>query len=98
MTPLVIKDLTKKYGRLVAAERVSFEIHPGEVFGLLGPNGAGKTTIISNIVTLQSFSEGSIKVFGIDVQKNPRLAKAHIGFVPQELIHHGFFTVEEILK
>ncbi len=98
MTPLVIKNLTKKYGRLVAVEGVSFEIQRGEVFGLLGPNGAGKTTIISNIVTLQSFSEGSIEVFGIDVQKNPRLAKARIGFVPQELIHHGFFTVEEILK
>lgn len=98
MTPLVIRNLTKKYGRLVAVEGVSFKIHPGEVFGLLGPNGAGKTTIISNIVTLQTFSKGSIKVFGIDIQKNPRLAKAHIGFVPQELIHHGFFTVEEILK
>jgi len=98
MIPLVIKNLTKKYGRLVAVEEVSFEIQRGEVFGLLGPNGAGKTTIISNIVTLQSFSEGLIEVFGIDIQKNPRLAKAHIGFVPQELIHHGFFTVEEILK
>ncbi len=98
MTPLVVKNLTKKYGRLVAAERVSFEIQRGEVFGLLGANGAGKTTIISNIVTLQSFSEGSIKIFGVDVQKNPRIAKSHMGFVPQELIHHGFFTVEEILK
>jgi len=98
MTPLKIKNLTKSYGKVVAVDDVSFEIHPGEVFGLLGPNGAGKTTIISNIVTLQAFSSGSIEVFGIDIQKNPRLAKSHIGFVPQELIHHGFFSVEEILK
>ncbi|NRA90934.1 MAG: ABC transporter ATP-binding protein, partial [Simkaniaceae bacterium] len=98
MTPLKIKNLTKSYGKVVAVDDASFEIHPGEVFGLLGPNGAGKTTIISNIVTLQAFSKGVIEVFGIDIQKNPRLAKSHIGFVPQELIHHGFFSVEEILK
>ncbi|MCB1110969.1 MAG: ABC transporter ATP-binding protein [Chlamydiia bacterium] len=98
MTPLVIQNLTKSYGKLVAVENVSFKIQPGEVFGLLGPNGAGKTTIISSIVTLQAFKEGTIAVFGVDVQKNPRKAKEFIGFVPQELIHHGFFTVEEILK
>lgn len=88
----------KRYGKLIAVDGVSFEIQPGEVFGLLGPNGAGKTTIISSIVTLQAPSEGKIEIFGIDTQKNPRQAKSYIGFVPQELIHHGFFTVEEILK
>ena len=98
MTPLVIEHLTKRYDKLVAVEDVSFEIQKGEVFGLLGPNGAGKTTIISSIVTLQSFSEGTIEVFGINVKKNPRLAKSYIGFVPQELVNHGFFSVEEILK
>ncbi|WP_194848317.1 ABC transporter ATP-binding protein [Candidatus Neptunochlamydia vexilliferae] len=92
--PLRIKNLTTKYGKLVAVDDVSFEIKPGEVFGLLGPNGAGKTTIISNIVTLQPSTSGTIEIFG----KAPPLAKKEIGFVPQELIHHGFFSVEEILK
>lgn len=96
--PLKISHLTKCFDKLVAVDDVSFEIKPGEVFGLLGPNGAGKTTIISSIVTLLSQTKGTIEVFGTDVRKNPRLAKTHLGFVPQELIHHGFFTVEEILK
>ncbi|MCB1084728.1 MAG: ABC transporter ATP-binding protein [Chlamydiia bacterium] len=98
MTPLKITDLTKRYEKLVAVDHVTFSIAPGEIFGLLGPNGAGKTTIISSIVTLQSPSSGTIEVFGNDVRKNPRAAKFAMGFVPQELIHHGFFTVEEILK
>lgn len=98
MTPLKITNLTKKYGKLTAVDRVSFEIQPGEVFGLLGPNGAGKTTIISNIVTIQDLTDGKIELFGVDTKKNPRLTKTYIGFVPQELIHHGFFSVEEILK
>ena len=98
MTPLKIAHLEKKYGKLVAVDDVGFEIKPGEVFGLLGPNGARKTTIISSIVTLQAPTKGSIEVFGIDIRKNPDLAKSFIGFVPQELIHHGFFSVEEILK
>lgn len=88
----------KRYGKLIAVDDVSFDIKPGEVFGLLGPNGAGKTTIISSIVTLQAPTCGKIEVFGIDTQRNPRYAKSNIGFVPQELIHHGFFSVEEILK
>jgi len=96
--PLSIQNLNKCYGSNHAVRDISFEIYPGEVFGLLGPNGAGKTTIISTIMTLQDPTSGSIEVFGTDVTKNPRKAKERIGFVPQELIHHGFFTVEEILR
>ena len=98
MIPLKISNLVKKYDHVLAVKDVSFEIQPGEIFGLLGPNGAGKTTIISSIVTLQTPSSGTIEVCGVDVQKNPRKAKSYLGFVPQELIHHGFFTVEEILQ
>jgi ABC-2 type transport system ATP-binding protein len=96
--PLSIRNLNKYYDSNHAVNDVSFDIYPGEVFGLLGPNGAGKTSIISTIMTLQDPTSGLIKVFGIDVTKNPRKAKQYIGFVPQELIHHGFFTVEEILR
>ena len=96
--PLKITKLRKKYGPFVAVDDVSFAIKPREIFGLLGPNGAGKTTVISSIVTLQIPTTGKIEVFGIDTQKNPRLTKSFIGFVPQELIDHAFFNVEEILK
>jgi ABC-2 type transport system ATP-binding protein len=96
--PLKVSHLTKKYEKFVAVQDVSFSIHPGEIFGLLGPNGAGKTTIISTIVSLQNLTEGSIEIFGHSINQHPRQAKSLIGYVPQELVHHGFFNVEQILK
>ena len=97
MLPLKITDLTKKYPNVNALQGISFEINPGEVFGLLGPNGAGKTTTIESIVTLEKPTSGTIEVFGKDNQKHPIFAKQMIGFVPQELIQHRLFSVEDIL-
>ncbi len=96
-SPLKISNLVKKYGDMTAVDNVSFEMKPGEIFGLLGPNGAGKTSIISCIVTLEQATAGEIQVYGKDVVKDTKNAKAIIGFVPQELINHGYFNVEEIL-
>ena len=96
--PLKINQVTKKYGSLVAVDRVSFEIKEGEIFGLLGPNGAGKTSIISMITTLEDPTEGDLSVFGYNVQKDPISAKMLTGCVPQELINYGFFNVQEILR
>ena len=95
--PLEITSLTKYYGKLKAAEDISFELKPGEIFGLLGPNGAGKTTTISCITTLEAPTSGSIRVFGKDVTTHPQFTKQCIGYVPQELISHGYFNVEELL-
>jgi ABC-2 type transport system ATP-binding protein len=95
--PLQISNLRKSYGSLEAVAGVDLEMAPGEIFGLLGPNGAGKTSIISMIVTLENPTSGSISVFGNDVVAQPRLAKMNVGWVPQEVINHGFFTTEEIL-
>lgn len=95
--PLKIDHLTKTYGSLRAVNDVSFKIDEGEIFGLLGPNGAGKTSIISIIATLEKQTEGSVSVYGYDVGKNPKKAKYLTGVVPQELVHHGFFSLEEVL-
>ncbi len=97
MKPLEIVDLYKSYGAVEAVRGVSFSVAPGEIFGLLGPNGAGKTSVISTIVTLEQPTSGKISVFGYDVVSQSRLAKINIGWVPQEVINHGFFSVEEIL-
>lgn len=94
---LEIQNLVKYYGPICAVDDVSFSIEEGEIFGLLGPNGAGKTSIISIINTLEKQTSGFVKVFGCDVQAYPKTIKSVIGCVPQELINHGFFTVEEIL-
>lgn len=95
--PLVVENLSKFYGATKAVNNVSFSVDSGEILALLGPNGAGKTSIISTIVTLELPTEGRIEVFGHDVAKEPRLAKTKIGFVPQELVNHGYFNIEEVL-
>ncbi|MCH9613580.1 MAG: putative ABC transporter ATP-binding protein YadG [Chlamydiia bacterium] len=97
-TPLKVSKVSKSYGSLKALNQVSFEINPGEVFGLLGPNGAGKTTLISTITTLEKPDSGQIEVFGYNPKTHSALARQEIGYVPQELINHGFFTLEEILE
>lgn len=96
-SPLKIESLVKRYGEYTAVNKVSFEMKPGEIFGLLGPNGAGKTSIISCIVTLQEPTSGQCEIFGNDPRKDPLPAKMLTGYVPQEIINHGYFTVEEIL-
>jgi ABC-2 type transport system ATP-binding protein len=95
--PLEIRNLVKKYDSLCAVNNVSFNVEKGEIFGLLGPNGAGKTSIISCITSLEMPSSGTVEVFGNEVQENPKITKSRTGCVPQELVHHGFFTAEEIL-
>ncbi len=95
--PLQVKDLSKDYGSFRAVNQVSFDLMPGEIFGLLGPNGAGKTTIISTITTLEKPTSGSIHIFGLDISKKSKIAKTKLGIVPQELINHGYFSVEELL-
>lgn len=95
--PLSIEHLSKSYGDLKAVDDVSFHTKPGEIFGLLGPNGAGKTTIISTIVTLEKADSGTVSIFGKETTLNTRFAKEQIGFVPQELVHHQFFNVLEVL-
>jgi ABC-2 type transport system ATP-binding protein len=99
-SPLILKNLTKSYGDFKAVDDVSFDLEPGEIFGLLGPNGAGKTTLISCIVTLEKPSKGEILVCGHNIKhrSEEKLAKAELGYVPQEVINHGYFTTKEILQ
>lgn len=96
-SPLAIKGLVKRYGSFTAVNEVSLEMKPGEIFGLLGPNGAGKTSIISCLVTLQEPDQGHCEIFGYDPTQEPLSAKMLTGYVPQEIINHGYFTAEEIL-
>jgi len=98
ISPLELRNLVKDYGKFRAVNDVSFQLKKGEIFGLLGPNGAGKTSIISCIVTLQKPTSGCVRVFGKDPMMDPIESKMSLGFVPQELINHGYFDVQEIME
>ncbi|MDO5059223.1 MAG: ABC transporter ATP-binding protein [Neisseria sp.] len=81
-----------------ALKGVGFTIEQGEFFALLGPNGAGKTTLISAMAGLSRLTEGSIKIMGHDVRREPYAARMSLGVVPQELVFDPFFTVREALR
>jgi lipooligosaccharide transport system ATP-binding protein len=78
------KGLTKNYGDLRAVDHIDFEIEKGECFGFLGPNGAGKTTVMGMIYCFMPPTSGEVKVFGIDVNKDPSRIKSRIGVMPQD--------------
>jgi len=77
---LQVRNLTKRYGELVAVDDLSFEVEPGEVFGLLGPNGAGKTTTTRLILGIVPPDVGHITVLG----GSPAVAQSRIGYLPEE--------------
>src|SRR3990167_8943996 len=88
---LSIKNLTKTYATgTEALKGVSLEIPTGDFFALLGPNGAGKTTIIGVVPGLVNKTEGTVSVFGHDIEKEPETARAQIGVVPQEINFNPF--------
>ena len=78
-----LKNLTKKFDKIVAVDNVSLDIHEGEVFGLLGQNGAGKTTIIHMLATLIKPTSGTAQINGYDIVKNSSKVRKNIGIVFQ---------------
>ncbi|GIL00019.1 MAG: multidrug ABC transporter ATP-binding protein [Alphaproteobacteria bacterium] len=76
---------------------VDLEIPRGSLFGLLGPNGAGKSTLINILAQLVNKSSGTVRIWGIDLDREPRAAASAIGVVPQELNVDPFFTPRELL-
>ena len=77
---------------------IDLAIPRGSIFGLLGPNGAGKSTFINILAGLANKTAGTVKVWGIDIDRDPRRARAAIGVVPQELNIDPFFTPREQLE
>lgn len=82
-TIVKVSNLTKKYGKKKAVDRISFEVKKGEIFGILGPNGAGKTTTLEMLETMRPIDKGSATLAGHDVATNVDRVKALIGVQPQ---------------
>ena len=81
-----------------ALRDISLHIAPGQIFGLLGPNGAGKSTLINILAGTVLKSDGAVRIWGTDIDADPRQARANIGVVPQELNIDAFFTPRETLE
>jgi ABC-2 type transport system ATP-binding protein len=95
---VIVKNLTKRYGQLVAVNDVSFSIEKGEIFGLLGPNGAGKTTTVEMIEGLRKPDNGSIEVCGIDALKELGKIKEIIGVQLQTTTLYDKIRVKEVIE
>jgi ABC-2 type transport system ATP-binding protein len=89
--------LTKRYGSLRALDKVSFEVHRGEVVGFLGPNGAGKSTTMRILTCFISASSGTAKVHGFDVFDDPLEVRKRVGYLPQRAPLYGDMSVWEYL-
>ena len=81
---IVVKNLTKYFGKTKAVDNLSFEVEPGEIIGFLGPNGAGKTTTARMITGYLAPTSGTIEIHGKDIQKDPYEARKMIGYLPEE--------------
>ncbi len=92
-----VQDLHRSFGKNRAVDGVSFDVFQGEIFSLLGPNGAGKTTLISMLSCLLRPDSGDALVMGHSISGEPRLVKASIGVVPQEVALYSDLSARENL-
>jgi ABC-2 type transport system ATP-binding protein len=85
MEPIVqVKNLRKTYGTTIAVEDVSFDVQEGEIFGMVGPNGAGKTTTIECLEGLRKPDQGTLRVLGVDPQREGHILREHAGMQLQQ--------------
>ncbi len=94
---ILVRDLRKHYGPLKAADGISFEVAPGEVFGLLGPNGAGKTTTVEILEGLRRPDGGEARVLGFDVVAHSA-PKERFGVQLQTAALFPRLTVTEVIE
>lgn len=87
--------MTRRYGEVVAASAVSFEVRRGEMFGLIGPDGAGKTTTLRVVLGLLRPHEGSVATCGLDPIRESDALSQRIGYLSQRFSLYGDLSVDE---
>jgi ABC-2 type transport system ATP-binding protein len=97
MPDTIIKtvDLTRRFGDLLAVDRLNIEVSKGEVFGLVGPDGAGKTTTLRMLCALMDPTSGQASVAGHDVAREPQAVKDRIGYMAQRFGLYADLSVDE---
>ena len=98
MNMIEVEALTRRFGDFTAVDNISLQVEKGEVLGFLGPNGAGKSTTIRMLCTLLRPTEGTARVAGFDIVKQPGQVRQHIGLVAEKLILYDQLTAEENLR
>lgn len=95
---IVAQNLTKKFGAFTAAQHITFDVKPGEIFGFLGPNGAGKSTTFKMLCGLLKPTHGTATLLGYDLKDVGVLARQHIGYMAQKFSLYGNLTVMHNLQ
>lgn len=95
---VVVKGLTRRFGKTVALDHITFEVMKGELFGFIGPDGAGKTTLFRFLTTLLLPDEGTGTIEGYDVVRDYRQIRNICGYMPGRFSLYHDLTVEENLK
>ncbi|MCS7038543.1 MAG: ABC transporter ATP-binding protein [Anaerolineae bacterium] len=98
MNAVVVEHLTKRFGRFVAVNDISFTVARGEIFGFLGPNGSGKTTTIRMLLGLLPPTSGQARVLDVDVVRHPERIARRVGYMSQKFSLYPDLTVEENLR
>jgi len=96
--PIVVQNLSKRFGDFTAVDRVSFDVKRGEVYGWLGPNGAGKTTTIRMLLGLLKPSGGQARVLGYDPATQAKAMQAHVGYMSQLFTLYNDLTARENIR
>ena len=92
-----VRNLTKRFGALLALDRVSFDLRRGETLALLGPNGSGKTTALKCLAGLVLPSAGEIAIDGKDISQTPGDARIATSYLPQHVGFPEYLTAREVL-
>jgi ABC-2 type transport system ATP-binding protein len=95
---LEVRNLTKRYGDIVAVDDVSFSANQGQVLGFLGPNGAGKTTTMRILTGFLPATSGTAKVAGFDVFAESAEVRRRIGYLPESPPLYNEMTTEAFLR
>jgi ABC-2 type transport system ATP-binding protein len=93
-----VRGLSRRFGKFVAVDNLSFQVKPGEIFGFLGANGAGKSTTIRMLCGLLRPTSGTALVGGVDVAQDPEAVKRRIGYMSQRFSLYELLTVDQNIR
>jgi ABC-2 type transport system ATP-binding protein len=98
MFAVTANNLTRKFGKFIAVDNISFQVTKGEIFGFLGPNGAGKSTTIRMLCGILAPTSGKAAVAGFDIAEEPEQVKQNIGYMSQKFSLYEDLSVNQNIE